>query len=485
MSSAESPLLLATRYDRSACEIGIVHVGPGAFHRAHQAYYFDAMMEKTSDLTWGIAAVNLRSAEAEDLSALKNAKDGYVLKAVSATGKSDYRLVRSHIAFADWSQDAEAAENLLALPGVKLVTITVTESGYYLNEDKHLNQDDSVIKAEISGDNKTSVYAYLREGLSRRRRENAGPLTVLCCDNLRSNGALLERSFYNYLKLCDDQELIDWLTDNASFPSSMVDRITPKSAKQLFDEVAQLFGLNNNPAVLSEDFIQWVIEDNFAGSRPPLDQVGVQIVSSVEPYEETKIRVLNGGHTGLTYLGALGGYQTFDQAIADPKLLEHFLSYENEEVLPVLPDDLPFDKSDYLSVITSRFQNPYVADSLQRICMDGVSKFPIFILPTIIDSFKRGHIPHRAIESIASWYIFAKRIHDGHMRFEYIEPNMHLLEPYLKDGRITDFTKAKTLWGDLYSNFPGFSNLLCREIDILDKQYPAQNFGIASRPENS
>ena len=480
MSSAASPLLLTTSYDRSACEIGIVHIGPGAFHRAHQAYYVDAMMEQTNDLSWGIAAVNLRAAEAAELSALKNASDGYVLKSVSASGKSDFRQVRSLIAFADWSQDAETAENLLALPGVKLVTITVTESGYYLNEDKQLNSSDPVIKEEISGDKKASVYAYLRAGLTRRRFENSGPLTVLCCDNLRSNGELLQSSFYSYLERCDDQELIDWLDNNTSFPSSMVDRITPKPDKEISDEVDQLFGLKSNPSVLCEDFIQWVIEDDFAGPRPPLDQAGVQIVSSVEPYEETKIRVLNGGHTGLTYLGALCGYKTFDQAIADPRLLEHFLSYENDEVLPVLPDDLPFDRSEYLSVITTRFQNPHVADSLQRICMDGVSKFPIFILPTIIDCFQQRRIPHRAIVSIASWYIFAKRIHDGYMSFNYIEPNMHVLEPYLKDGRKTDFTKAKTLWGDLCKNFPEFSNLLCREIDILDKEYPVQSFGITS-----
>jgi D-arabinitol 4-dehydrogenase len=475
MNSKATPLLLATSYDRSACEIGMVHVGPGAFHRAHQAYYCDAMMETSNDLSWGIAAVNLRAAETADLLALKSADDGYVLKTVCATREAEFRQVRSHICFADWSQDSASAENLLVLPSVKLVTITVTESGYYMDEDSRLNLSHPVINAEIRGDDKSSIYAYLKAGLTKRRIENSGPISVLCCDNLRGNGELLQQNFKTYLDSCNDQALIDWLDNNASFPSSMVDRITPKPTSQLSDEVADLFGRKNDPSVLSEDFIQWVLEDNFAAVKPPLDQAGVQIVSSVEPYEEAKIRVLNGGHTCLTYLGALRGLQTFDQAMADPQLLEHFLRYENDEVLPALPDDLPFDKNEYLTIITSRFQNPYVVDSLQRVCMDGVSKFPIFILPTIIKNFEQGRVPERAIVSVASWYVFAKRIHDGHMNFDYIEPNMHVLEPYLKDGRKMDFAKAKSLWGALPQEFPEFSTTLCREIDILDREYPARN----------
>lgn len=475
MSAAANPLLRATGYDRSACEIGIVHVGPGAFHRAHQAYYCDAMMEGTNDLSWGIAAVNLRAAESADLLALKNADDGYVLKTVCATREAEFRQIRPHICFADWSRDADSAENLLALPSVKLATITVTESGYYMDEDTHLNLTEPVINTEIHTDGKASIYAYLRAGLTKRRLQDAGPISVLCCDNLRGNGVLLQRNFKTYLELCDDQALIDWLDRNASFPSSMVDRITPKPTSQLSNEVAQLFGRKNDPSVLSEDFIQWVLEDKFAGPKPPLDQAGVQIVSSVEPYEETKIRVLNGGHTCLTYLGALRGFQTFDQAMADPQLFEHFLRYENDEVLPALPEDLPFDINEYLTIITSRFQNPYVVDSLQRVCMDGVSKFPIFILPTIIKNFEQGRVPERAIVSIASWYVFAKRIHDGHMDFDYIEPNTHVLEPYLKDGRTIDFANAKSLWGTLPQEYPEFSTALCREIDILDSEYPVRN----------
>jgi len=471
MTSTNLHSLLSSKYDRTACTAGIVHVGPGAFHRAHQAYYVDAMMEKTGDLSWGIAAVNLRAVDRDYLNSLKQSTDGYVLKSVKGSGEAEFRLVRSILSYSDWSEDAEGAENLLALPSIKMVTMTVTESGYYFNENNRLNHLDSLIKSEIEDNRKLSVYAYLRAGLKRRSAANVGPLSILCCDNLRSNGKILKQNFYDYLKAFNDLELIEWLEKNASFPSSMVDRITPKPGSGTRDQVSQLFDRPNDPSVLSEDFVQWVIEDNFVATRPPLEKVGVQIVESVEPYEETKIRVLNGGHTCLSYLGVLRGYKTFDQTINDPILLKHFLAYENNEVLPVLPQDLPFDRYEYLEIITSRFKNSYVADALPRICMDGVSKFSIYILPTVVGCFENGIVPNHAIISIASWYVFAKRIYDSVLSFDYIEPNMQILEPLLKDGRKSDFTEAKSLWGNLPQNFPEFSTVLSREIDILNDEY--------------
>lgn len=480
MTSTDLHPLLASSYDRSECTTGVVHVGPGAFHRAHQAFYIDAMMDKTGDLSWGIAAVNLRSVDREHLNTLKNSPDGYVLKSVDAKGQAEFRLIRSLLSFSDWSEDSESAELLLAQQSVKMITITVTESGYYFDENNQLNISDSIIKNEITGENRTSIYAYLRAGLNCRRIANGGPISILCCDNLRANGKLLKTNFYDYLTACDDLALIDWLDEYASFPSSMVDRITPKPDSNTFDQVEALFGRQNDPGVLTEDFVQWVLEDNFAAAKPPLDTVGVQIVKSVEPFEETKIRVLNGGHSCLCYLGVLRGHETFDKAINDPVLLAHFQAYESGEVLPALPDSLPFDKEEYLDIIRSRFQNSNVADALQRICMDGVSKFPIYILPTILDNFEKGKIPKYAIISIASWYVFAKRIHDAVMNFDYIEPNMHLLEPLLADGRKNDFTRSKSLWGELPQNFPDFSTVLSREIDILNNEYPVEHIGLTS-----
>ncbi len=469
--------LQVSTYDREACEIGVVHIGPGAFHRAHQALYIDAMMEKTGDLSWGIAAVNLRASDSQQLVNLEKSSDGYVVKSISADGAAEFIQVRSIVAFSDWSQNAAAAERLLAEASVKMLSMTVTESGYSIDGNGDLNQLDPLLIEEVNGTRKTSVYAYLRAGLNLRRISQAGPISVLCCDNLRANGELLERNFLAYLTLCKDTELIDWLANNASFPSSMVDRITPKPDRRVFDEVARLFGRVDDPSVLSEDYIQWVIEDNFAAQRPPLGQVGVQIVDSVVPYEETKILVLNGGHTSLSYLGVLQGHHTFDQAMNDAELEVHFRAYENEEVLPGLPQDLPFDRHQYLEIIIERFKNSNVADALERICTDGVSKFPIYILPTMINSFEAGRVPNWAINSIASWYVFAKRIHDGDLAFNYIEPKIALLQPYLEQDQAAAFANSSHLWGELPQSYPEFSNVLCQKIEQLNLKYTADETG--------
>lgn len=471
MNHTTTPVLLKSTYDRAACSVGVVHVGLGAFHRAHQAVYFDQLMEETGDLSWGIAAVNLRATDAPLLENMRKS-DGYVLKTISTDGTVDYRQIRSHIAFADWSDNADHAEALLSKPEVKIITITVTESGYYMREDGSLNIDEPLISAEIGGGEQTTIYAYLRAGLLRRAVSQAGKVTILCCDNLRQNGKLLKRTFGEYLDACGDSQLAAWVATNVTFPCSMVDRITPRPTPDTAAEIATLFGRPNDCSVLAEDFIQWVLEDKFIATKPPLDKVGVEIVDDVDPYEETKIRVLNGGHTGIAYLGALKGHETFDQAMADPEILDHFVRFENDEVLPALGDDMPLDLGAYLQTITSRFHNAYIADDIARICMDGFSKMGIFILPTVVRCFEIGITPILAITSIASWYVFAKREHAGLVEFDYVDPGKHLLIPYFADDTGTSFAQSEQLWGDLPNKFPNFRTLLTEQIAKLETQYP-------------
>ena len=466
MSSLHTPA-----YSPTNCKIGVIHVGLGAFHRAHQAFYFDAMMERTGDLGWGIAAVNMRAPDSNGFDKAAVA-DGYVLQTINGDGVTDYRHIRAHIHYADWAKDAAAAANLAASPDVQAITITVTESGYCMTENGNLNTADGAIAAEIAGKSGTTIYAYLRAALRARKTSNAGPITVMCCDNLRYNGTMLGRNFRSYLAACGDHDLLAWIEQNTSFPCSMVDRITPKPKPELADEISAKFGVNNVQAVLSEDFIQWVLEDNFAGRRPALDAVGVEIVEDVEPFEETKIRVLNGGHTGLTYLGALKGIKTFDRAMADPELAAHFDAYQTTEVLPALGDDMPLDLNSYLDKIRERFNNSNIADTVERICMDGVSKFSIFILPTVHTCFENGKVPKYGIRSIASWYVFARRIARGEMQFNYLEPNLDVITPYFDDETCRKFATSEQLWRDLPSKFPAFVSLLTAEIEQVEKDYP-------------
>ena len=472
MTAPQTTSLAQPAYSEQECQIGIVHIGFGAFHRAHQAVYVDDYMAQSGDLRWGIAAVNLRAAEAENFAKSAANKDGYVLKTISAAGETNNRVVKAHRAFLDWSTDRAATEAVLSNPSVHMVSITVTESGYYLDDAGKLNTADPIIAAELNGETPKSIYGYLANSLRLRMNSDGGKITIMCCDNIRHNGTMLRTNLMAYLTLSGQKDLADWLGQNASFPCSMVDRITPRPPAELSGEIEALFGRKNDQAVMGEDFIQWVIEDDFAGPMPDLTKVGATVTKNVDPYEETKIRILNGGHTCLTYLGALAGYKTFDQAMFDPELFDHFWSYETKEVLPAITIDLPFDKVKYLEKIAERFKNQNIADSVERICADGYSKFPIFIQPTLAGCLKQGIMPIHGIRSIASWYVFAKRVKTGQLQAGYNEPNAQHLNPLLEDGAETTFAKSEMLWADLPKKYPEFATEILTQIKEMDTRWP-------------
>jgi len=472
MMNVRTPPVFATEYNLSDCQIGIVHVGYGAFHRAHQAVYIDDYMARTGDLGWGIAAVNLRLSESASFADAAQNQNGYLLKYTGTSSPTAYRMVRPHIRFADWSQDAADAEGLMALDTVHAVSITVTESGYYLDDAGNLNLQDPIISAEVDGGPAQSVYAYLAAGLERRHAAGGAPLTIFCCDNIRGNGHMLERTLLAYLNATGRSEIAHWLGQNATFPCSMVDRITPRSTPELQSEIDSLFPASAVSPIHSEDYIQWVLEGNFAAPMADLSKVGVEIVADVDPYEEAKIRILNGGHTGLAYLGALAGYDTFDEAMRDADLRAHFDGLEGEEILAGLQLTLPFDKRAYSERIAERFANRAIADALERICMDGFAKFPIFLRPTLEGCLSQGISPQYCYVSIASWYVFARRHARGQGRIDYHEPNWHLLAPMLEDGAEQDFATSATLWGALPSTYTDFAAGIVTAIQEMDTRWP-------------
>jgi mannitol-1-phosphate/altronate dehydrogenase len=472
MNSAAHTSVFATNYDRSACQIGVVHLGFGAFHRAHQAVYIDDYMETSGDLRWGIAAVNLRGAEAGHFETAKadvERHDGYYLKSFSSGGEVALRRVRAHVHFVDWSAAKAEAEALLSENTVHLVTITVTESGYYTDPNGNLNEADATIAAEISGGKPQSVYGYLRVALASRVANGGAPLTIACCDNIRQNGKMLNRNLLAYLTACGDLDLATWVGANVAFPCSMVDRITPRSPAELGPELTALVGKDVTSPIMAEDFIQWVLQDKSAGPMPDLAKAGVTVTPDVDPYEETKIRVLNGGHTALTYLAALEGVETFDAAMRVPHLNAHFQNFETKEVLPAITIDLPFSKEDYLADIARRFSNRAIGDTIARICADGMVKFPIFIRPTLAGCFEQGIVPVFAIRSIASWYVFARHVAAGKIPFDYVEPSWEELKALLGTDA---FLTNRQLWSDLPETYPEFAKTLRHEITELELKCP-------------
>lgn len=426
-------------YNKNNVQTGIVHIGYGNFHRAHQAMYIDEYMEKTGDLRWGIVAVNLMNEGFRDI-------HDYIVKTPST-----YKLVRSHLDYVDWTKNRIVAKHMLTLPSVHLITITVTESGYRPG---------------------SPLFEYLACGLRNRKT----PITIMCCDNIRQNGLVLKTHFLAYLYHTNQYELAVWIKENAKFPSCMVDRITPRPSEKMKREVERIFPGYGHNSIQTEEFTQWVIEDKFASEFPDLTQVGVTITENIEPYEETKIRILNGGHTSLAYLGVLSGYNTFDEVMNDKDHREHFRNLQMEEIVPSIEHDLPFDIYEYVDTIEKRFTSSTNMDDLERICMDGFTKFHTFIVPSIRACLEKNKRPIHIYKSIAAWYIYARKFARGCSKIKYTEPNWILLEPLLKDGAIDSFVSNERLWGDIPKNHITFtrdlktillSHTYEKEIDLI------------------
>lgn len=464
-------LLQRPSYNRGICKVGIVHLGIGNFHRAHQAYYINEYLNSYDDLNWGIVGVNLRNSESENFQHLTDREGKYILKTISTAGEKIFGEIHSIIDLYDWSKDDKSAESIFSNPDLEIVTMTVTETGYYISGNGELNTDLEIVKNNIQGKEKTIIFSYLHNALNVRKNTCNKPITLLCCDNIRENGVMLKNTLHAYLESCNDETLIHWIEKNVTFPSCVVDRITPRAPDSLADEIKTEFAIDEKCSVMAEPFIQWIIEDNFIGKRPELEKVGVQFVKDVFPYEESKIRILNGGHLVLSYLGVLKGLKTYDQAINDPKLQEFFFNFEKKEVIPALGDKIPFDLEEYMLGIFDRFRNEYIADKLERLTMDGTGKFPIFVLPTMEVCFEKSTIPIHSIEAVASWYVFMRKIHNQELICDYYEPRWDWIKNFLTEDKIDDFVCCNELWGDLPNKFLTFKDKLKEKILELDKQF--------------
>ena len=454
-------------FKKEECKIGIVHLGVGNFHRAHQALYINNYIEETKDANWGICGINLRKEERENFNFLKNREGKYILKTVSTDGDNEFSEIHSIQKLIDWSKDKEEAENILTDKNVEILTMTVTESGYYINKENNLNLQLQIVKDNIEQKENTIIFSFLLSALKKRMVSIDKEITLLCCDNIRENGLMLEKCLKKYVKESNELELLKWIEKKVSFPSCVVDRITPRAPEYLANEVKEKFNIDEKCSVMAEPFIQWVIEDNFIGKRPDLEKVGVQFVKNVFPYEETKIRILNGGHVALSYIGALKGHTTYDEAICDRELQRYFFELERKEIIPALENVAPFDLEEYMVVVFERFKNTNIGDRLERIAMDGVGKFPIFILPTINKCFELNIIPENSIESIASWYIFMKKIEDRTLTFNYYEPSWEWIKKYLKDEMLEKFIYNSDLWGETPNKYPMFAEVLNKKIQFF------------------
>jgi mannitol 2-dehydrogenase len=400
------------QYSRTALSAGILHFGPGNFHKAHQAVYLDRLMNKGVDHDWGIVGASVMPGDAK-LREITLSQDLLSTVVTQSATVSEAQVIAPMIDYLPVG-DGEAILSLMADPAIRIVSLTVTEGGYFVNAATgKFDKEHPAIQTDVVGfDNPQTVFGLIVKGLEQRRAAGQIPFTVMSCDNLPHNGHAARDAVVGFAELIDDS-LATWISENSSFPNGMVDRITPATGDFERDQVQTLFGVNDQAPVFCEDYIQWVLEDNFVAGRPSFEQAGVEIVPDVASYETMKIRILNGGHAVLAYPAALMGIEFAHEALQNELICSFLETIELNEIIPVVPDVPGINLNDYYQSVVSRFSNPAIADTISRLCFDGSNRQPKFIATTISDRLDaRASIDGLALAS-AFWCRYCEGIDEA------------------------------------------------------------------------
>jgi fructuronate reductase len=392
------------RIDPRGLAIGIVHLGIGAFHRAHQAVYTEEAIAQAGG-DWGICGVTQRSRDVVEVLA---PQDGLYSVAVRGDGPERLRVVGS-VREVRWAlEDPHGLRERIADPSTALMTLTVSEKAYRHDPaTNRLRLDDPDIAADLEHGTSRTVIGQIVHGLERRRRASGAPITVLCCDNLPSNGRVLAglvREFVDQLR--GSEPLQEWIAGAVRFPATMVDRIVPATTAEDRETAARVLGVRDRGLVVTEPFSQWVIEDDFAGSRPAWERAGAEMTDDVGPYERIKLRMLNGSHSMLAYLGVLADYELVSDAVRSDGLRAAVAGLMAVDVPPtlVLPDG--FDLDAYQRELMRRYANPALRHRTAQITMDGSQKLPQRLLGTVRDRRQAGAEPTLAALAVAAWMRF-------------------------------------------------------------------------------
>jgi mannitol 2-dehydrogenase len=409
-------------YDRSRVTTGVVHLGVGGFHRAHQAMYLDRLMNEGRALDWGICGVGVMPADRRMQEAL-DAQDGlYTLVVKHGDGTYEPRVIGSITEFLLAPDDPEAVIEKMASEATRIVSLTVTEGGYNLHATTaEFDEADPGVVADLRPEAvpRTS-FGLVVEALRRRRERGLAPFTVMSCDNLEGNGHLSRKVFCAFARL-RDPELGDWVEREVRFPNSMVDRITPQTTDDDREEVRSRFGIDDAWPVVCEPFTQWVLEDAFSAGRPPFELAGVEVVDDVAPYELMKLRLLNASHQGIAYFGHLAGYRLVHDAGQDPLFRAFLLGYMDEEATPTLAPVPGVDLEAYKHTLIERFSNPEVRDTIARLAAESSDRIPKWLLPVIRNQLASGGAIARSAAIVASWARYAEGVDEQGEPIEVVD----------------------------------------------------------------
>ena len=400
-------------YDRSKVKAGIVHIGVGGFHRAHQAMYINELLKTPGSEQWGICGVGLLEANRGLRDVLKQQDYLYTLTVRHPNGTIDNTVIGSMIDFLFAPENKQAVINKLAHPDTKIVSLTITEGGYNFNpvtgEFDYANPD--IINDINNPNNPITAFGYIAAALKLRKEQGLNAFTVQSCDNIQHNGNVTRKMLLAFAAE-QDAALSEWIAANVMFPNAMVDRITPVSKQSDIDYVVDAYGVSDEWPITCESFTQWVIEDSFCDGRPNWDNAGAQFVKDVTPFETMKIRLLNAGHSVLGLLGSVHGYGTIDETVSDPLFAKYLRAFMDKEVTPNLEQLEGIDLEIYKDTLIERFANPNIKDSLSRICSESAAKLPKFLIATINENLAQGRDVSLATLVIAAWCFYSDKVED-------------------------------------------------------------------------
>ncbi|MFT3953498.1 MAG: mannitol dehydrogenase family protein [Piscinibacter sp.] len=408
----------------------MLHLGLGSFHRAHQAVYLHELI-KRGDTSWALAGGNTRPDMADTLAALATQGGAYMLETISPAGEHRYERVASIRTVIPYSADLAGLIAEGAKASTKIISFTVTEAGYYLDAKNRLDLAFPDLAADLqaakAGRPGSTIYAALTAILRARMAAGAGPVTLLNCDNLRHNGDRSRSGLLQFVDLLGDARLREWIEANTTSPNAMVDRITPRPTPEVRERVLAATGVDDPAALMGESFIQWVIEDRFLAGRPAWERVGVEMVDSVDPYEEAKIRLLNATHSCIAWAGTLAGFLYIHEGTHDAEIRQLAFDYVTDDTIPCLHSAAkpsPIDLPRYRDIVLDRFGNPAIRDTNQRVAMDGYSKIPGFIVPTIRERLAADATIASVAMLPALFLAYLQRWHRGQIPYTYQDQAM-------------------------------------------------------------
>ncbi len=428
------PSVKIPAYDRRPRKNLIVHVGVGGFHRAHQASYLDDLLRMSDATGWSLCGVALLPRDERIFRAMRQQDCLYTVVRRSRAEDSA-QVIGSIMEILYAPENPEAVIERMASPECRIVSLTITEGGYYFNQGTGRFDDHhpDIVHDLSDHAHPVGVFGYLAEALLRRKSRGIKPFTLQSCDNLQSNGDVLKTMFLEFSRL-RDPALAAWLSEQGAFPNSMVDGIVPATTDALKDLVRERWGIDDAWPVVTETWRQWVIEDRFCDGRPEWEKAGAQMTHDVLPYEKMKLRLLNAGHQALGYIGVLCGHSFVHETMEDERIRALVRAMMDLDVTPILSTVPGMDLDAYKDSLIERFGNPAIGDQLARIVQEGSARIPKFVLPSIVDQLSRGGSISRLSFTVAAWFRYLTGLDDKGAPLPMSEPMIETLGALARKG---------------------------------------------------